>query len=136
MEEDFWFAQQQSRVLQEFRAEIRPLWTDSAAREFDVRYLDEHADEDREMVDAFAKQLAAVNAFSTRLQAALQISLALDALSQGIHEHIELSRQEIHTADQTYEECRQQASIVNDRFREIASLIDESNRVCNGVPTS
>jgi len=135
MEDELWSMQQQSRVLQEFRAEIRPLWNDSVAREFDVRYLNAHESEDRDMVKAFTEQSASIDKVADHLERSNQLMTDIELLSQGVNVHLELCEQEIKASYQTHEQYRQFSSMAEDLFREVSSLVAEANTICTGVPT-
>jgi hypothetical protein len=128
--------QQQSRVLQEFRAEVRPLWDETAARELNVRYLDIHADEDVVMLQRFNDQAQAMSLALVHLGSANQSFVTAEALSQSVHDHLELSQQEVEVTFQNYEQYRQYVSMAQDLFREVARLINEANSICKGVPTT
>jgi hypothetical protein len=136
MEEQLWYAQQQSRVLREFRENIQGLWNDEASRELNTRYLNPHEEDDKQMLGHLQSQLTSLNLSSNSLVAAQQNALKAEKLSLECVETLKLAEEDSATAEQFYEQHRNYLVSAQGRFSEIERLIAQANHACNGVATS
>jgi phosphoglycolate phosphatase-like HAD superfamily hydrolase len=135
MEDELWYMQQQSRVLQEFRREIQGLWDDEAARELNLRFLNPHQNDDQQMLAGLVGQDNALDGAHQRLDAAQGLAVQVEKLSAETNEQLELCRQDVETCYQLYEQYREYHSGAHALFPTIEELINRANASCKGVPT-
>lgn len=133
MEDEIWYMKQQSRVLQEFRRDVQGFWDDEAAREMNVRYLNPHEDDDKQMITGLDGQQNALQEAQVKLASASEHALRAEKLSVEMLEQLEYADQDVSIAYQFYEQYQDYHSHARSFLPEIEKLITEANSVCRGV---
>jgi hypothetical protein len=135
-EDELWYLAQQSRVLQDFRLQIRTLWEDEAARDINMRYLSPHQDDNARMIESF--QLQRQNLLYTEEKIALSEEHADEAekYSTEVNLLIEYVDEDIHVAYQFNEQYKGHIAVANSLIPEVEELIESANCACEGVPTA
>lgn len=134
MEEELWYMQQQSRVVQEFRRDIERLWNDEASRAINTRFLNPHEADDKLMLAQMSSQHENLKEADAKLQTADQHAQEANRLSLEAAEFLQYSQQEVDTAYQYYEQYRDHHSAARELLPQIQEAINKANSVCQGVP--
>jgi len=134
MEEDLWYMQQQSRVLQDFRLSIRGLWDDAAAKRINLHLLDQHEIDDEEMVQGFVEQHQNLNECTVRRLATMEEVVKAGEISQKVNEFIEHTTEEVERAYQFYQQYRTFLAEAKGLLPEIDELVNLANSVGKGAP--
>ncbi len=134
MEEDLWYLQQQSRVLQEFRENIQLLWDDEASKTINYHFLNPHQEDDDQMIENFVMQDQHLSESETlRTQAQAQSDVARE-LSMKIRVLIERAQEDIERAIQYYQQYRNFLAQGKGLIPEIEELVHLANATGEGAP--
>lgn len=130
MDEVLWAMTQQSRVLQELRREIQPLWDDEASREINSRYLNPHEDDDRQMLSELAAQKEALDQTDASLAAARAQAVRADELAAEVRDWLGHTEEETNNSYTTYDLFVRYNSSAAANFPTIKQLINDANGTC------
>lgn len=130
-EETIWRMAQQSRVLQELRREIQPVWDDNAAREMDSRYLNPHAGDDERMLEQLRQQQASLESSSVQLTTAQENGRRADELATVVIEQLRFTNQDLQGAYGHYDVYARYHAEARSKFPQIQALIREANASCS-----
>lgn len=130
MEDMLWAISQQSRVLQEFRQDIRGLWSDEAAREINSRYLDPHEQDNQQMLAALQQQAELLSQVDSQLQAAQSNAQQANHLAEAVVEHLKLTEQDLLTTHSHYNVYAHYNAEAQGKLPQIYQLIQQADSVC------
>jgi hypothetical protein len=134
MEEALWYMQQQSRVLQEFRANIRPMWDDEAARTINLRMLDPHQELDADMVAGFNNQRESILVCNQTRAAAMESAGAATECSEQIRTYFEQIDEDIEVSLQFEGQYRSFYAESSAMLPEVDQFLQQANRIGEGAP--
>lgn len=134
MEEELWYMQQQSRVLQEFRDSIRLLWDDEASRNINRGLLNPHQEDDEGMVQGFVYQLNNLNECNARRIVVLERAHEAFELSEQIAELIRQVDEDIEISIQFNQQYRQSHAESQGILPEVDQMLEQAEQIGNGAP--
>lgn len=134
MEEQLWYMQQQSRVLQEFRDSIQLMWDDEASRTINRAILNPHQEDDEAMVQGFVLQNQQLNESKLRREIAMQFSREAQELSAQIALLITQIDEDIEISIQFHQQYRSFYAESQGMLPEIDTLLETAMTIGNGAP--
>src|SRR5215467_3526390 len=103
LEEALWSINQQSRVLQGLRRDIKMVWEDEAARELNGRYLDPHETDDLSMREQMKEQVELMKQAHNQVREAEGIGRQAEDCSKTVCERTQFARQDLNNAYSDYD---------------------------------
>jgi hypothetical protein len=131
--EELWRLGQQSRVLQEFRANTRRVWNDQAAKDINGKYLEPHKDESSKMQKHLGEQRSALDQATAHIESAEGIGQKAAKCSTQTEQFLREAKEHTQSAYGHYEVCRRLQDDAKKRCDEVAALILEANGACGEV---
>ena len=130
LEEVLWRMGQQSRVLQELRREIMPVWDDNAAREVDSRYLNSHAADDERLLEQLHLQDEPLDQSASQMTAAQEEGRRAEEQAVEVMEQLRFANQDLQGAYGHYDVYARYHADARGKFPQVQSLIREANASC------
>lgn len=131
LEDMLWRMRQQSRVLQDLRREIMPVWDDNAAREVDSRYLNSHAADDERLLEQLHSQDESLDQTASQIAVAQEESRRAEEHAVVVTEQLRFAGQDLQGAYGHYDVYARYHAAARGKFPQIVSLIQEANASCN-----
>jgi hypothetical protein len=131
LEEALWSINQQSRVLQDLRRDIRVVWEDEAARELNGRYLNPHENDDLSMRAQMKEQVELVQQAHNQVRQAEEFGQQAEDFSKTVCERTQFARQDLDSAYSNYDLYVQYNSDARSKFPVIQRLINQANNACD-----
>ena len=131
LEEALWSINQQSRVLQNLRRDIRLVWEDEAARELNGRYLNPHEADDLSMREQMKEQVELVKQAHSQVRQAEEFGQQAEDFSKTVCERTQFARQDLDNAYSDYDLYVQYNSDARSKFPVIQQLINRANDACD-----
>ena len=131
LEDILWRMVQQSRVLQELRREIQPVWDDNAAREVDNRYLNPHAGDDERLLEQLHLQDESLDQSAMQLTAAQEDDQRAAEQAVVAMEQLRFANQDLQGAYGHYDVYARYHVAARGKFPQVQSLIREANASCD-----
>lgn len=132
MIDELWSMAQRSRSLQNFRADIHGIWSDSAAADINNLYLDPHQDADDEMRRALDEQKHSLDQAQEACDAAQEHGIEAVKLSQRVEKSLEEIEQDLKIVYQQIELFGRSANEARAKFATVKQLIAQANGACGG----
>jgi len=134
MEDELWFLQQKYRDLQEYRAEIRAVWDDSAAHELNGRYLNPHEADAEMMQNALVKQLDTLEQVNEKLEIASKLAHFAEKLSLEVSQRLTSADETLVDVYKNLDLSAQYNSKAKSNIPLIYRVIASANDVCGDTP--
>ena len=131
LEEALWSINQQARVLQDLRRDIRLVWEDEAARELNGRYLNPHESDDLSMRQQMKEQVELVNQAHNKVREAKEFGQQAEDFAKTVCERTQFARQDLDSAYSNYDLYVQYNSDARSKFPIIQRLINQANDACD-----
>jgi len=131
LEDALWSINQQSRVLQNLRRDIRLVWEDEAARELNARYLNPHEIDDLSTREQMKEQVELVKQAQKQVREAEEFGRQAEDFSKTVCERTQFARQDLDSAYSNYDLYVQYNSDARSKFPVIQRLINQANDACD-----
>src|SRR5689334_16066890 len=126
----YWSATQQARVLQELRRDVRLVWEDEAAREINSRYLNSHEADDLSLREQIKEQVETLKQAEQKFEVAKDLSRRAEEFSKTVAERNQFARQDLDNAYGSYDVFVQYDADARAKFPAIQQLINRANAAC------
>ena len=130
LDEAYWSATQQARVLQELRRDVRLVWEDEAAREINSRYLNPHEADDLSLREQIKEQVETLKQAEQKFEVAEDLSRQAEEFSKTVAERNQFARQDLDNAYGSYDVFVQYDADARAKFPAIQQLINRANAAC------
>jgi hypothetical protein len=130
LEDNIWYLQQFSRILQEFREDIGGIWNDQAARALNKRYCIPHEEDCTEILFQIDKQYNSLIKLDEKIKSAFNLSFQLYDLSTHVQKLIEFANEDIKRAHSSYGIYAEEFSQTNEQLPIVENLIKRANSIC------
>jgi len=134
MDEQLWFMQQQSRVLQEFRTSISLMWDDEAAQTLNRNLLNPHQEDDEAMVGSFVQQNFQLGESAQTRGLVLELVQKVTELLHQIMELIERVDEDTQRSVQYFQQYRSFYAEAQGMLPDIDQLTGKANKAGNSAP--
>lgn len=131
LEDILWRMGQQSRVLQDLRREIQPVWDDNAAREVDSRYLNTHAADDERLLEQLHLQDESLDQSASQMAAAQEEGRRAEEQAVVVMEQLRFANQDLQGAYGHYDVYARYHVAARGKFPQVQALIREANASCD-----
>ncbi len=102
MIESLWYLRQQSRCLQDYRSDIKEVWSDDAASEINRRYLDPHAQDSRRSIQYLDEQSSSIDDANREFDLANSAGMEATKLAQEIEQLLQSAHRDLSRARSEY----------------------------------
>lgn len=130
IEDVLWRMEQQSRVLQDLRCEIRPVWDDTAAREMDSRYLNSHATDVGRLLEQLHLQAESLDQSASHMTAAQEEGRRAEEQAVEMMEQLRFANQDLQGTYGHYDVYARYHAAARGKFLQIQSFIQQANASC------
>ena len=130
MEETLWSMSQRSRMLQDLRKDIRPVWDDEAAREINSRYLNPHETDNVRMAEALNEQNEHLKAAEQHLELANGLELQIAICAAEVAEKLRFAEQDLDGSYSNYDQFVHNNAEARSKFPVVQQLIAHANSAC------
>jgi hypothetical protein len=130
LDDAIWSINQEMRVLQDLRRDIRVVWEDEAAREINGRYLNLHDVDALSMRNEMQEQSELLKQADSKLHAAKEFRGQADSLSKTVAERSQFARQDLDNAYSSYDLFVQYNADARSKLPTIQQLINRANSAC------
>lgn len=130
LKDALWRMGQQSRVLQELRREIHPVWDDNAAREVDNRYLNSHAADDERLLEQLHLQDESLDQSASQMTMAQEEGRRAEEQAVEMMKQLRFASQDLQGAYGHYDVCVRYHADARGKLPQIQSFIQQANASC------